>query len=365
MKFNKIIASVLSVCLFGAVGINFQNNSNFYIIANAEEEYTEVTEDYLTFEVYADRAEVSKCDRTAKGELIIPSEINDVPVTSISEEAFYGCTILESITIPNSVNSIGNAAFVNCTSLEIINIPNSVTSIGISAFVNCTSIESITIPDSVTSISEYAFAGCESLEIINIPNSVTSINGWAFARTKWIADRQEENPLVIVNNILIDGTKCSGDIIIPNSVTSIGGWAFGNCTSLKSINIPNSVTSIGEAAFFGCESLTDVYYNETEEEWEKIYMVRNGSNTDLLNATIHFNSSENEQTAYGDANLDGNVTISDAVAILQYLANSEKFPLVGQALINADVDGVAGVTGKDATAIQLLDAGVVDSLPLS
>lgn len=66
----------------------------------------------------------------------------------------------------------------------------------------------------------------------------------------------------------------------------------------------------------------------------------------------------------GDANLDGNVTISDAVAILQYLANSEKFPLDEQARKNADADGEAGVTGKDAAAIQLYDAGVVKKLPL-
>ena len=66
----------------------------------------------------------------------------------------------------------------------------------------------------------------------------------------------------------------------------------------------------------------------------------------------------------GDANCDGNVTISDAVAILQYLANSEKFPLDEQGLKNADVDGIAGVTGKDAAVIQLYDAKAVTELPI-
>ncbi|MBR6386131.1 MAG: endo-1,4-beta-xylanase [Ruminococcus sp.] len=71
-----------------------------------------------------------------------------------------------------------------------------------------------------------------------------------------------------------------------------------------------------------------------------------------------------EKTLYGDANLDGNVSVSDAVAILQYLANSEKYPLDEQARKNADVDGQAGVTGKDAAVIQLYDAGSVTTLPV-
>ncbi|MBR6386429.1 MAG: dockerin type I repeat-containing protein [Ruminococcus sp.] len=61
----------------------------------------------------------------------------------------------------------------------------------------------------------------------------------------------------------------------------------------------------------------------------------------------------------GDANLDGDVSISDAVAILQYLANAEVYPLDSVALINADVDGNSGVTGKDAAEIQLFDAGII------
>ena len=70
-------------------------------------------------------------------------------------------------------------------------------------------------------------------------------------------------------------------------------------------------------------------------------------------------SSDSVSTVKGDANLDGNVTISDCVAILQYLANGEKYPMKGQALINADVDGNPGVTGTDAGEIQKYDAGII------
>ena len=67
----------------------------------------------------------------------------------------------------------------------------------------------------------------------------------------------------------------------------------------------------------------------------------------------------------GDANLDGRVSISDSVRILQYLANKSKYSLSDEALTNADAyNGNDGVTGKDAYAIQMYDAGAVTQLPM-
>ena len=90
------------------------------------------------------------------GDVIIPSAYNGLPVTSIVT-AFYNCTTITSVTIPNSVTSIDENTFQGCTNLTSVTIGNSVTNIGISAFENCTSLTSITIPQSVTNIGGSCF----------------------------------------------------------------------------------------------------------------------------------------------------------------------------------------------------------------
>ena len=88
-------------------------------------------------------------------------------VTSIGDYAFWNCSGLTSVDIPDSVTSIGNDAFSMCFGLTSVDIPDGVTSIGNYAFYFCTSLTSVTIPGSVTEISSYVFDGCSGLtEII-------------------------------------------------------------------------------------------------------------------------------------------------------------------------------------------------------
>jgi hypothetical protein len=147
--------------------------------------------------------------------VVIPAEIEGIPVRVIGSHAFQNLNITE-VVIPNSVTTIGEGAFNECDSLTSITIPNSVTTIGEGAFRGYTSLASITIPNSVTTIGEGAFSGCGSL----------------------------------------------ASITIPNSVTTIGNYAFYRCSSLTSITIPNSVTRIGRSAFNECSSLTSVVLEE-------------------------------------------------------------------------------------------------------
>ena len=99
---------------------------------------------------------LSDFDTSYEGEYIIPSSVSydgkSYSVTSIGNNAFYGCSGLTEVYIGNSVTSIGNSAFRDCTSLTSVTIPNSVTSIGAGAFIECKGLTEVTIPNSVTSI---------------------------------------------------------------------------------------------------------------------------------------------------------------------------------------------------------------------
>ncbi len=199
------------------------------------------------------------------GDLVIPSYVVDYngttySVTSIGEGAFYYCSGLTSVTIPNSVTSIGYWAFKNCSGLTSVTIGNSVASIGWQAFYGCSGLTSIdvengnTVYDSrngcnaiIETATNILIAGCKNT---SIPNSVTSIGAQAFE-------------------------YCTGltSVTIPNSVTSIGGAAFQNCTGLTSVTIPNSVTSIGAQAFYNCTGLTSVTIGNSVDTigWQAFY----------------------------------------------------------------------------------------------
>ena len=210
---------------------------------------------YLTFDKKT--GTVTDCDSSVT-KANIPHTIKGVTVTSIGEEAFYGCISLTSVTIPDSVTSIGGSAFYNCKSLTSVTIPGSVTSIDKDAFCFCRSLTSVTIPDSVTSIGRYAFSYCESLTSVTIPDSVTSIGDYAFYGCKSLTSVAIPDSVTCIGNCAF--WKCSSlaSVTIPDSVTSIGEYAFSDCKSLTSVTIPDSVTSISNYTFGSCTSLTSV-----------------------------------------------------------------------------------------------------------
>ncbi len=183
----------------------------------------------------------------------IPDTMNGLPVTTIGEGAFEGCTSLTSVTIPNSVTNIGDSAFRECTSLTSVSLSTNLT--GDIGFDGCASLTSIVIPNGVTGIS---FAGCTNLTSITIPNSVTSIGDWAFWSCTSLTSITIGNSVTGIGwNAFADCTSLTS-VTIGNSVTGIGWAAFACCTSLTSVTIPNSVTTIESGAFEYCTSLTNV-----------------------------------------------------------------------------------------------------------
>ncbi len=244
------------------------------------------------------------------GDIVIPESVEyegkTYSVTSIGENAFYGCSGLSSVSIPNSVSSIGFQAFYGCSGMTSVTIPNSVIYIYNWAFYGCSGLTSVTFPNNVITIGDDAFentawydnqpdglvyagkmvykykgempantditledgtlgitgrgfSNCSALTSVTIPNSVTFISGSQFYNTAWY-DNQPDG-LVYAGKVAYTykGNKLANtNIILEDGTLGIAGGAFTNCSGLTSVSIPNSVTSIGRDAFYGCTSLTSV-----------------------------------------------------------------------------------------------------------
>ncbi len=167
--------------------------------------------------------------KTTTGDITIPDCLGGLPVTTVGNNAFYRCSGLTSISIPDGVMSIGSSAFSDCSGLTSISIPDSVTNLGSSAFQYCRGLTQIVIPDSLMSIGGSAFYGCSELKSISIPDNINCIGRSTFY-----------------------GCSKLESVLIPNSVESIQDWAFSGCSRLSLVSIPDNLRHIGYAAFEGC-----------------------------------------------------------------------------------------------------------------
>lgn len=226
---------------------------------------------------HGDSIEITGFDNSVS-DVVIPSEIEGLPVTAISVGAFYLSTIT-SIEVPDSVTSIGEMAFLGCTSLK-----------------------SVKLSTGVAKIDKNAFGSCSALQEIQVakdnPN-FSSLNGVLYSK--------KQDTLIIY-----PAAKTDAAYIIPSGVTSVAMYAFSENPYLETLTIPNSLIKVGDSAFYNCKNLRAVSYNGTEEEWNQITIGL--LNEKLTGATIQY-----QERIIGDVNADGAFTISDVVLLQKWL----------------------------------------------
>jgi len=287
-------------------------------------------------------ATVTGCVRRPPSDLLIPSELDGYPVTSIGKHAFEDQRI-SSVTIPNSVISIGDCAFLRCSSLTSVTIPDSVKSIGDWAFYNC-NLTSITIPESVTSIGRNPFGlgrnpfARHSLTYIDVsPNNpvYVQIDGVLF-------DKQRKE--------LVSFPSAKGGVYaIPEGTLLIGDHAFSFCSRLTGVTIPESVTSIGIDAFVDCESLTEVTISNNVTIIKEAAFYRCYG---LTNVTIGSGVRSIERIAFGECKSLANVTIMDGVTSIDESA----FSGCNSLALSVTKDSYAEQYAKDNDIPYILDS---------
>lgn len=218
---------------------------------------------------------------------------DDGSVTSIEHSAFWHCTGLTSLTVPDKITSIGFNAFNGCSGLKNIIIPESVTEIQYNAFNGCSNLTSATasmealkflpkdklktaVITSGTSINSWSFNNWDSLEDMTLPDTVTFIDALAFSgcvNLKNIQISQKNTKYHSKNNCIIETASkklivgCKGSIIPDDgSVISLGDYAFKG-TGITSVLIPACVTYIGTRVFVGCKDLTEITVAEGNSQF--------------------------------------------------------------------------------------------------
>lgn len=212
------------------------------------------------------------------GEIVFDDDVTEI------KGAFYQCTGLTEIVIPDTVSVIGvtsgqpvstaDGIFYGCTNLQKVVLSSNLVTLGRYSFTLCP-LTSITLPDTLVEIGRYCFQQCTGLTQIVIPNSVTTVDSAIFYKCSSLSSvTLPENFSIVASNMFSDCTSLPS-INIPNTVTSINSGAFDACSSLSSVTIGSGVTSIGLNAFRSCSSLYEFNYNGTKSQWSNITKNRN------------------------------------------------------------------------------------------
>jgi hypothetical protein len=213
------------------------------------------------------------------GDLVIPSEIDGIQVTSIPDFAFYMCPKLKSVSILDGVKEIGRSAFSGCTGLKTFEMADSVCFLwsdfynGCTIFAGCESLEFVKISKSLKNIEEKLFQGCTNLNSVIIPEGVKAIENQAFCECSNLKEIVIPSSLDCIESKSFEGCSCC--LFFPEGTKSIDVEDLSVCCGITSMTIPVSVTSFGtggsiHSPWYPVYCLTSINYNGTKEQWSQI-----------------------------------------------------------------------------------------------
>lgn len=306
---------------------------------------------------------------------------------------------LQSVVIEEGVTCIPVCAFAGSRSMTAVSIPSSVKTIENSAFSNCGMTEVI-LPEGVETIEVSAFFNCTNLKTVSIPESAADISSTSFECTPWFNALIEDDPMVIINHILMTAQQCEGEVVVPEDVSTIGASAFSwgkatavtlpesvtviddyafSCSSLRSIMLPESVMEIGLASFNACSGLESItilnpdctiyddastisngcddrcvyYFNGVIVGYEgstaQEYAEKCGYQFKVIGDETPVTTEPAEEIVLGDLDGSGSVDIMDVILVNKYLLGSASFTEADKAA--ADVDGNGEVDSTDSLNI--------------
>ena len=221
-------------------------------------------------------------------EITVPGNIKIVDEQAITDNDY-----LEKVTFENGVESIGEWGVIRNTFLKEVVLPTSLRTIAANAFNSNDHLTTITLPEGLTSIGDSAFALCPVLPTINIPSTVTSIGQGVVAYNKKLATidvadnnqhfKDDEGVLLSKDGkrlLSYPANRVGYSYAIPNTVESIDREAMTYCIRLGyqdgkeniagKLTIPTSVKKIGIKAFGYSSALSEIHYEGTSTEFNKI-----------------------------------------------------------------------------------------------
>lgn len=252
-------------------------------------EYTvePIAEQSLEYEIVSNKFyNVVGIGNVTSEEIVVPSAYNGLPIIRIASRAFENNVNLKKIILPDTLLYIDNFAFAGCTALEYINLPDSLENIFRCVFSNsgikkldmpdnvdldsfacadCPNLESVKLPKNLNHLSLKCFENTPKLKSITLPDSLAYISPSAFVGSSIESVKIPKNVHSIYENAFENTVINSVEFEKGSKLETIDKSAFKGCSNLKSIVIPASVTTIGTFAFWDCTNLTSVTFEEGSE----------------------------------------------------------------------------------------------------